>query len=63
MYICICNGITERDLHNCIRQGACCMDDLRRELGIGTQCGRCETHARLCLRKTAETGVAEPVSA
>jgi bacterioferritin-associated ferredoxin len=50
MYICVCNGITDRDIRSCVQQGACCMADLKRELGIATQCGRCEAHARELLR-------------
>ena len=47
MYICLCNGITDRDIRRCVREGsACCVADLQRELGVATQCGRCETHAR-----------------
>jgi bacterioferritin-associated ferredoxin len=46
VYICICNGITDRDIRSCVQQGACCMADLQRELGVATQCGRCETHAK-----------------
>jgi bacterioferritin-associated ferredoxin len=46
MYICVCNGITDGDIRSCVQQGACCMADLQRELGVATQCGRCESHAR-----------------
>ena len=46
MYICICNGITDGEIRSCVQQGACCMQDLQRELGVATQCGRCESYAR-----------------
>ena len=58
MYICVCNGITDRDIRSCVQQGACCMSDLQRELGVATQCGRCEPHARALLRE----GEAAPAS-
>jgi bacterioferritin-associated ferredoxin len=50
MYICVCNGITERQIRACMAEReSCSMDDLQRELGIATQCGRCEGYARQCL--------------
>ena len=57
MYICICNGITDRDIRSCVQQGACCMADLQRELGVATQCGRCANHAKELLPE-AETAEA-----
>jgi bacterioferritin-associated ferredoxin len=54
MYICVCNGITDGDIRRCVREGAaCCVADLQRELGVATQCGRCETHARELLHQEA----------
>ena len=53
MYICLCNGITENEIRSCVRQGACCMADLQRELGVATQCGRCEAYARELLQDPA----------
>lgn len=50
MYICVCNGITDREIRSCVEQGACCMADLQRELGVATQCGRCAAHARELLQ-------------
>ena len=45
MYICICNGITDREIKACVEQGASCMADLQRELGVATRCGRCRSCA------------------
>ncbi len=46
MYVCICNGITDREIRTCVEQGASCMADLQRELGVATCCGRCEPYVR-----------------
>ncbi len=46
MYVCICNGITDREIRACVEQGACSLADLQRQLGVATCCGRCEVHAR-----------------
>jgi len=51
MYICVCNGITDHEIRKCVEQGACCMSDLQRELGVATQCGRCESYAHDLLRE------------
>ncbi|HEX6690083.1 MAG TPA: (2Fe-2S)-binding protein [Burkholderiales bacterium] len=41
MYICLCNAITERQVRECARSGACSVDQLASELGVGSGCGRC----------------------
>ncbi|HEY6864124.1 MAG TPA: (2Fe-2S)-binding protein [Burkholderiales bacterium] len=50
MYICICNGITDRDIRQAAAAGASTLNDLRRELGVGAGCGCCAScaHAVLC---------------
>jgi bacterioferritin-associated ferredoxin len=41
MYICMCHGITERQVRDAIAQGAVDLSDLQAELGIATSCGGC----------------------
>jgi bacterioferritin-associated ferredoxin len=41
MYICLCNAITERQVRECARSGACSVDELTAKLGVGSGCGRC----------------------
>jgi len=45
MIICICRRISDRDIarHACTGMG---FDEIQFELGIATQCGRCEGCAR-----------------
>ena len=50
MYICICNAITEKAVRECARQGACSVDQLASELGVGSGCGRCRDCASEVLR-------------
>ncbi len=45
MFICICNGITERQIRNAIQEGACTVHDLRACLGVGAGCGCCAEFA------------------
>ncbi len=55
MYVCICQGITDSQIRQAAREGARTLGDLRRELGVGSECGRCAGCARDCL-KNAEAG-------
>ncbi|SMF45315.1 bacterioferritin-associated ferredoxin [Alteromonadaceae bacterium Bs31] len=41
MYVCFCRGITDGDIRNAISKGASDFNDVREELGVGTQCGKC----------------------
>jgi bacterioferritin-associated ferredoxin len=52
VYICICNAITERQVRECARSGACSVDQLASELGVGSGCGRCLECATDLLRET-----------
>jgi bacterioferritin-associated ferredoxin len=52
VYICICNGITDRDIRHCMDGGARTIGDLQRELGVTAGCGQC-THEVKCLLREA----------
>lgn len=41
MYICICNAVTERQVHAAVDAGATTLSDLQFELGVASCCGRC----------------------
>ena len=45
MIICVCQRISDRDIARHARAGMG-FDDIQLELGVATQCGRCETCAR-----------------
>lgn len=46
MYVCVCNGITDRDIRKAVDNGCTSMRQLSRELQVGRQCGRCASMAR-----------------
>jgi bacterioferritin-associated ferredoxin len=46
MYICICNAVTERQVHAAVDSGAVTLSDLQFELGVATCCGRCADTAQ-----------------
>ena len=41
MYVCVCNAITETDLHGAIADGHTTHEALQDELGVSTCCGTC----------------------
>lgn len=51
MYVCLCRGVTDRDIRAEVEKGATRMRDLRRELGVASECGRCAGCARSVLKE------------
>jgi len=56
MYICICNAVTDREIHACVRDGARSLRDVSDRLGVATCCGRC-AHSAAQLIKHAHTEI------
>lgn len=51
MYVCVCKAVTERQIREAAQNGARTLRDLRRELGVTSECGRCASCARDCLKE------------
>ncbi|MFZ1246711.1 MAG: (2Fe-2S)-binding protein, partial [Azonexus sp.] len=49
MYVCVCQAVTERQIREAAQGGARTLKDLRRDLGVSSDCGRCASCARACL--------------
>lgn len=49
MYVCLCQGITDRQIREAVGEGAVTMRKLRLELGVASCCGRCAPHAKQVL--------------
>jgi bacterioferritin-associated ferredoxin len=54
MIVCVCKAVSDRQIRAAARDGATCVRDLSRELGLGTCCGKCVPEAR----KTLATSLA-----
>ncbi len=54
MYVCLCHAVTDSDIHQAAKNGATTLKDLRRELGVSVDCGRCASCARKCLKTANE---------
>ncbi|WP_119632425.1 (2Fe-2S)-binding protein [Methylocaldum marinum] len=50
MYICICKAVTESQICEAIRSGACTRKDISACLKAGTACGKCNPEIRNLLR-------------
>lgn len=56
MYVCLCKGITDRQIKAAIDNGANSVGQLRKCLGVASQCGKCMVSARELLQEcTAQT--------
>lgn len=49
MYVCVCKAVTEHQVRQAVNNGAQSLKDLRRELGVSSDCGQCAACARQCL--------------
>ena len=41
MYICLCKGITDNQIKDAVFGGASSLREVRKQLGVMTQCGKC----------------------
>lgn len=51
MYVCLCHGVTDREIREAAENGVSSMRQLGKEMGVGRQCGRCAGTAREILRE------------
>lgn len=59
MIVCVCHRISDRDIARQVRAGLS-FDDIQLELGVATQCGRCEGCARDVVQQCS---VGHPIAA
>ena len=51
MYVCICKGITQKDIQNAVEEGAS-LRDIRKTMGVATECGSCGQCAKRVVKET-----------
>lgn len=51
MYVCVCNGVTDKQIIKAADNGAMTLQDLSDELKVATCCGRCASCAKKVLRE------------
>lgn len=55
MYVCVCKGITDSQIKSAIDNGAVTLGQLRKALGVASQCGKCAYMTRELLDETLST--------
>lgn len=56
MYICNCNGFTDRQIRTTLRSGAKTVASVYRSLGSRPKCGKCIREVRSMLREHVSAG-------
>jgi bacterioferritin-associated ferredoxin len=51
MYVCLCKGVTDRQIKSAIAEGATSVGQLRKCLGVASQCGKCGITTREILEQ------------
>ncbi|HAJ02904.1 MAG: hypothetical protein CMN55_00830 [Sneathiella sp.] len=57
MYICLCNGFTDRDVKSAVASGAQRIANVYETLGAAPQCAKCSVHIRDIIRESAGNGL------
>ena len=57
MYVCLCNGFTERDVHRAVAEGASSPGKVYRALETAPQCGRCKSQIKDMLNEHGASGI------
>lgn len=62
MIVCVCQRVSDRDIHRAAAQGVHRFDELQRATGVSTCCGRCEDCARDTLAEAVAASAARRVT-
>jgi bacterioferritin-associated ferredoxin len=52
MYVCLCKGITDSQIRDAVYEGANSLKDVRNQLGVAMQCGKCACIAKDVIKDT-----------
>ncbi len=55
MYVCVCNAVTERQIHHAVKNGADTVKQLKNTLGVGADCASCASCAKACINSAKKT--------
>ena len=61
MYVCICRQVTDSQIRETCKGGCESFSDLREQLGVASECGRCSKLARSIVKEFGRS--APPASA
>ena len=60
MYICLCKAVTDSQIREAVANGATAFGQVRKELGLASQCGKCGILTREILREAVPHRNREP---
>lgn len=61
MYVCVCNGVTDRDIRDAAQAGCSSVTELTMQTGAGAGCGSCLDMAEALLLESSANHVPLPV--
>lgn len=62
MYVCLCKGITDKQIVQAVNNGAASVRELRQQFGLGNQCGKCTCMARGVINEALQNSTASQKS-
>ena len=62
MYVCLCHGITDRQVRHALREGACSVDQVMECTAAGTCCGGCRPAIAEIVERARAEGAEAPSS-
>ncbi|HEY8385551.1 MAG TPA: (2Fe-2S)-binding protein [Porticoccaceae bacterium] len=59
MYVCLCRGVTQKQIRREVLAGAVTFDEIQERLEVGTCCGTCSDNAREVIAETLSAGLVD----
>ncbi|MFL2840496.1 MAG: bacterioferritin-associated ferredoxin [Pseudohongiellaceae bacterium] len=60
MYVCLCKAVTDSQIKESINGGASSFAEVRKHLGVSTQCGKCMQQAKSIVETTTKKASYHP---
>ena len=61
MYVCLCRGVTDRQIRRAVDQGACSLAQVQCKLSVADCCGRCVPMTRQIIREQRQDTPLGPI--
>jgi bacterioferritin-associated ferredoxin len=62
MYVCICRQITDTQIRDYCADGNASLADIRADLGLASDCGRCGKYARQIIAETVSAASCKDIA-
>ena len=60
MYVCLCKAVTDHQIKEFVNAGAGSFEDVCKELGVASQCGKCSQLAQNIVESAVKQALFEP---